>query len=157
MAFSPKALTKINPTHQLYFDFNSYLEDGLRGQTPFTPAVTIILQLQARLQQISKNGIDAEIEKAKEIAHYFRDSIQALPLQSFSKFMPNAMTILTPTDGKSALEIVNALDKKYNIIVAPNGGNLKDTVFRVAHMGDMTKEYTNILIDALFDYYGRKR
>ena len=154
---SPKAIKKINPKHQLYFDFNSYLNDGKRGQTPFTPAITIILQLQARLRQIVNDSIEAEINKAKEIASYFRDSIKTLPLKPYSFHMPNAMTILTPTDEKSASTIVKDLEDKYNIVVAPNGGALHDKVFRVAHMGAMTKEYTDVLIDALFDYYGRKR
>ena len=154
---SPKAIKKVNPKHQLYFDFNSYLNDGQRGQTPFTPAVTIILQLQARLQQIMYNGIDSEIEKSKNISTYFRESIKTLPLEAFSDFMPNALTTLTPTDGKSASTIVKDLEEKYNVVVAPNGGELKDKIFRVSHMGAMTKEYTDILIDALFNYYGRKR
>lgn len=154
---SPKAIKKVNPKHQLYFDFNSYLNDGKRGQTPFTPAVTIILQLQARLQQIIDTGIDAQIQNAKNIASYFRESIKELPLKTFSDFMPNALTTLTPTDDKSASTIVKDLDEKYNVVVAPNGGELKDKIFRVSHMGAMTKEYTDILIDALFNYYGRER
>ncbi len=154
---SPKAINKINPKHQLYFDFNSYLNDGARGQTPFTPAVTIILQLHSRLEQIINDGIEFHILKAKDVANYFRDSIKDLPLALYSSYMPNAMTTVTSTDGKLATQIVKDLDEKFNIIVAPNGGELKDKIFRVAHMGDMTKEYTDFLIDALFEYYGRKR
>lgn len=154
---SPKAIKKVNSKHQLYFDFNAYLNDGQRGQTPFTPAVSIILQLQARLDQILNDSIDSQIEKAREIALYFRESIKNLPLKAFNDFMPNALTTLTPTDGRSASTIVKDLDEKYNIVVAPNGGELKDKIFRVSHMGDMTKEYTDILIEALFNYYGRQR
>ncbi|MCX6051257.1 MAG: aminotransferase class V-fold PLP-dependent enzyme [Campylobacterales bacterium] len=157
VVLSPRAIEKINPMHQLYFDFNSYLKDGARGQTPFTPAITIILQLHQRLEQIVNDSIESEINKAKEIATYFREAIRDLPLKPYSFHMPNAMTILTPTDEKLASLIVKDLDEKYNIIVAPNGGALHDKVFRVAHMGAMTKEYTDILIDALFDYYGRRR
>jgi aspartate aminotransferase-like enzyme len=157
VVLSPKAIKKVNPKHQLYFDFNSYLNDGKRGQTPFTPAVTIILQLQTRLQQIIDTGVDAQIQKAKNIASYFRESIKELPLKTFSDFMPNALTTLTPTDDKSASTIVKDLDEKYNVVVAPNGGELKDKIFRVSHMGAMTKEYTDVLIDALFNYYGRER
>jgi aspartate aminotransferase-like enzyme len=152
---NPKAIAQLQPQSSLYFDFKNYLDDGERGQTPFTPAVTILLQLHFRLNQIFEIGIESEIKKAREIAQYFRESIKDLPLACYSDFMPNAMTTLTPTDGKSAWKIVNDLDKEYNIVVAPNGGVLKDKIFRVSHMGAMTKEYTQILIDALRDYYGR--
>ncbi len=157
IVLTPKAIEKINPKHQLYFDFNSYLNDGKRGQTPFTPAVTIILQLQARLEQIIQNTIDKEIDKAKEIAQYFRKSIESLPFKYYTNHMPNAMSILMPTDGKKASKLVDDLDKLYNVIVTPNGGELKDKVFRISHMGNMTKEYTDVLIDALFEYSNIKR
>jgi len=157
IVLTPKAMKKIQPKSSLYFDFKNYLDDGKRGQTPFTPAVTILLQLHFRLNQIMKNGIENEIQKTKDIAEYFRDTIKKLPLKYYSEFMPNAMTTLTPTDSKSARTIVNDLDKEYNIIVAPNGGELKDKIFRVSHMGAMTIEYTDILIDALYDYYKIKR
>lgn len=154
---SPKAIKKINPEHQLYFDFNSYLSDGERGQTPFTPAVTIMLQLHQRLEMIIQEGLKIHQEKAKNIAEYFRESIKELPLKSYSEFMPSAMTTLTPTDEKKANEIVKDLDEKYDCIVTPNGGELKEKIFRVSHMGNMTKEYIDILIDAMYDYYSIKR
>jgi aspartate aminotransferase-like enzyme len=153
---SPKAILKINPKHQLYFDFNSYLENGKRGQTPYTPAVTIVMQLHQRLRSILKDGVEFHIDKAKNIAKYFRDEIKDLPLKPYNNFMPNAMTTLTPVE-KNAFEIVEILDKRYDVVVAPNGGDLKNEIFRVSHMGDMSKEYVDVLIDALYDYYKIKR
>lgn len=150
----PKAIGKVGNIPSLYFNFHDYLKDGLRGQTPFTPAVTILLQLHARLQQIAEDGLQHEIAKARHIAEYFRSRVSAWPLQFYSRFMPNAMTALSPTDGSSALNVVNALAERYNVIVAPNGGALQQKIFRVAHMGDMTEAYVDVLIDALDRYYG---
>ncbi len=155
---SPRALNKVQRIHSLYFNFKDYLTNGERGQTPYTPAVTIMLQLEARLNQIKRRGgITQSIAHAKEVANYFRKSISALPLKEYTPFMPNAMTTLTPTDGKSAMDIVNALEEGYKVMVCPNGGAERNIVFRVSHMGDVTKEYTDILINALHDYYGVAR
>jgi aspartate aminotransferase-like enzyme len=155
---SPNALNKVQRIHSLYFNFKDYLTNGERGQTPYTPAVTIMLQLEARLNQIKRRGgITQSIAHAKEVANYFRKSISALPLKEYTPFMPNAMTTLTPTDGKSAMDIVNALEEGYKVMVCPNGGAERNIVFRVSHMGDVTKEYTDILINALHDYYGVAR
>jgi len=139
-----------------YFNFKNYLKDGERGQTPYTPAVTIILQLLERLEQIEADGgVQSSITKAKAIASYFRDKIkkEKLPLKFYTKYMPNAMTTLTPTHDESAMEIVKDLEEKYKVVVCPNGGSLKDKIFRVSHMGDMTTEYVDILINALKDYF----
>ena len=152
---APNALKKCQNINSLYFNFKDYLTNGERGQTPYTPAVTIMLQLEARLNQIKKRGgIAKSVANAKEVANYFRKSIKALPLKEYTSHMPNAMTALTPTDGKSAMDIVNALEVNYKVLVCPNGGAERDSVFRVSHMGEMTKEYTDILINALHDYYG---
>jgi aspartate aminotransferase-like enzyme len=154
VALSPKAIKQIKDVKSHYFNFKNYLQDGERGQTPYTPAVSIILQLQARLRQIKKDGgIKSTINRAKELAEYFREAVKDLPLKPYTPYMPNAMTTLTPTNGKSANEIVEALEENYKVVVCPNGGELKNKIFRVAHMGEMTKEYTDILIDALIDYY----
>lgn len=154
---SPRAIDRLQDIASLYFNFKDYLKNGERGQTPYTPAVTIMLQLQARLEQINRRGgISQSIAKAKEVADYFRASIKSLPLKEYSPYMPNAMTTLTPTDGKSAMDIVNDLEEKYKVMVCPNGGAECDVIFRVSHMGEMSKEYTDILINALHDYYGVK-
>ncbi len=157
VVLSPKALAKIKDVKNLYFNFKDYLRNGERGQTPYTPAVTIMLQLQKRLEQIEKDGgIEKSIEKAKDLAEYFREKIKPLPLKAYSDFMPNAMTTLTPTDGKSAFKIVEDLEERYKIMVCPNGGELRDTIFRVSHMGDMDRAYVDVLVDALFDYYEKE-
>ena len=154
LILAPKALNKVQNIKSLYFNFKDYLSNGERGQTPYTPAVTIMLQLEARLAQIKRlGGVQATIANAKEMSEYFRKSIKALPLKAYTPYMPNAMTTLTPTDGKSAMDIVNGLEEDYKVMVCPNGGDKRDVIFRVSHMGDMTKEYTDVLIDALHDYY----
>jgi aspartate aminotransferase-like enzyme len=151
---SPCALDRVQCVTNLYFNFKDYLHNGKRGQTPYTPAVTIMLQLEVRLAQIERDGgVEKTIENAKEISEYFRENIKDLPLKEYTPFMPNAMTTLTPTDGRSAIDIVNGLEDNYKIMVCPNGGAERDIIFRVSHMGDMTKEYITVLIDALHDYY----
>jgi len=158
VVLAPRALEKVQDVKSLYFNFKDYLRNGERGQTPYTPAVTIMLQLEARLAQIEREGgVAQSIAKAKEIATYFRESIKALPLIAYTPFMPNAMTTLTPTDGKSAMDIVADLEKDYKVMVCPNGGDEKDIIFRVSHMGNMTKAYTDLLIDALYEYYKVER
>ena len=155
---APKALKKVQEVKSLYFNFKDYLSNGERGQTPYTPAVTIMLQLQARLEQIARRGgVEQSIKRAGNMAEYFRESIKKLPLKAYTEFMPNAMTTLTPTDGKSAMDIVNALEDGYKVMVCPNGGAERDSIFRVSHMGDMTRAYTDVLINALYDYYKIER
>ena len=41
----------------MYFDFKEYLSNGVRGQTPFTPAVGIAYELLDMLRAIDKVGV----------------------------------------------------------------------------------------------------
>jgi aspartate aminotransferase-like enzyme len=151
IALSPKALSRIitlPPTY--YFDINVMLSDGLRGQTPFTPAIGVLLQLNQRLEALVSGGIDISITKAAKLARHFRTNITRLPLRAYSQSMPNAMTALEVFGARiSARAIVDLLDVHYDLVVAPNGGSIGESVFRVAHMGNLCISDVDRLIKAL--------
>lgn len=152
MCCSKKALERIATSEvtSLYFNLKNYLKDGERGQTPFTPAVSILMQMNLRLKQIELNGgVVSEIAKTKKFAVYFRKNIVGLPFSFFADKPSNAVTSLTLTDKpNSAYRVFEVLKDEYNIFVCPNGGELKETVFRVGHMGNLGFEDYDKLISA---------
>lgn len=157
IALSPKALKRVEETNPkcMYLDLKSALKNGERGQTPFTPAVGILLQIHARLTQIKNNGgVEEENRKTHELATYFRDQIKDLPLEIVSESLSNAVTPLHPLHA-NAYEIFTILKDEYSIWVCPNGGDMKETIFRVGHIGYLTKEDYDKLILALHDLYKR--
>ena len=153
MVLSPKAVARIegNSVRSLYFDLKGALKNGERGQTPFTPAVGTLLQIHARLAQIDEmGGVEKETEKIAGLAAYFRSRIADLPLDVCSEAMSNAVTPLM-TRNCSAHEIFTILKDEYGIWVCPNGGEYKDKIFRVGHIGELTREEYDTLLDALRD------
>lgn len=140
-------------SHSLYFNLKYYLKDGERGQTPFTPAVSVLLQMHARLNQIkSAGGAEKEIEKTRTLAEYFRANIKGLPFEVFADKPSNAVTSLVLTDKpNAAYKVFEILKDEYGIFVCPNGGELKDKVFRVGHMGDLSFSDYDKLIAAFKD------
>lgn len=156
VVLNPKAIENIEPNPAtLYFNFNDYLRDGERGQTPYTPAVSLIIQLNRRLQHIVQNGgVTNTIKHAASIAQYFREHIKGLPLAHYSEHMPNSVTALAVTNGINAAQLVNDFQQRYNMVLCPNGGELSDVVFRVSHMGNVTLDDTKSLISSLHHYFG---
>ena len=151
IVLSKEAIDKVEKNNPkcMYFDLKSMLKNGERGQTPFTPAVSILRQIHARLKEIDKNGgVKSEIHRIQELANYFRKQIQNLPLNIISPNPSNAVTALNPNKN-NAYEIFTILKDEYNIWVCPNGGDLKDKVFRVGHIGCLTKQDYDVLIQAL--------
>lgn len=141
IALDNKALERINKNKVVayYLDLKPYLKNMERGQTPFTPAVGILLQLNKRLKTIDENGgVEIEISKTKERALYFRNAIKDLPFEIYPDTMSNAVTALTlKNKDKSAYKVFETLKDEYGIWICPNGGELKDKVFRVGHIGDL--------------------
>ena len=135
----------------MYFDLKSALKNGERGQTPFTPAVGILRQINARLKAIdTAGGVETETRKIAELAQDFREKIKGLPFEIVSESMSNAVTPLHPLN-VSAYDVFMKLKEEYGIWVCPNGGELKDNVFRVGHIGALTKDDNTTLVNAFKD------
>ena len=151
LVLSPRAVTRVEANNPkcMYLDLRSALKNQERGQTPFTPAVGILRQMNVRLREIdAAGGVEGEIAKISSLAAYFRSKLVGLPLEVCSKRMSNAVTPIHPTT-VSAYDLFLKLKDEYGIWVCPNGGDLKDTVFRVGHIGDLTIHDYDILVDAL--------
>lgn len=158
IVLSPKAITRIenNDPKCMYFDLKDALKNGERGQTPFTPAVGTLRQINTRLKEIdTEGGVIEENKKIADLAADFRKKIKGLPLEIVSESMSNAVTPLHPTTAK-AYDLFLILKDEYGIWVCPNGGDMRDTIFRVGHIGALTKEDNTTLVNAFKDLQRRK-
>lgn len=144
-----------NKVKSVYFDFKLYLKNMERGQTPFTPAVGIILQLHKALTKIEEYGVQNYIKDIKERAKYFRNKIKDLPFEIPSESLSNCLTPLKPKKN-NAYDVYLYLKENYGIVLCPNGGELKDTLVRVGHIGNLNKENFDGLIDALNEMHGKE-
>lgn len=157
IVLSENALSRINEIECkcMYLNLKDSLKNAERGQTPFTPAVGILLQINARLHQIKEDGgSSTEINRISKLADDFRAKISELPFEIKSESLSNAVTPLHPLNA-SAYKIFEVLKDEYGIWVCPNGGELADTLLRVGHIGNLTENDNNALINALKDMSGR--
>lgn len=139
----------------MYFNLADCLKNMERGQTPFTPAVGILRQINARLKAIeAAGGADAEIARVAAQAEDFRTKIKVLPFTLVSESPANGVTPLHPLNA-DAYEIFMTLKDEYGIWVCPNGDDMQHTVFRVGHIGSLSHEDNTTLINALKDMQKR--
>lgn len=153
IVLTPCALKNLenSKVRTMYFDLKNALKNGERGQTPFTPAVGILLQINERLKEIKAGGgADAEIARVAAQAIDFREKIKELPFDLVSESPANAVTSVHPTTAK-AYDIFLKLKDEYDIWICPNGDEMKDTIFRVGHIGALTHNDNTILINAFKD------
>lgn len=153
IVLSERAIGRVlkNDPRCMYFDLKDALANGERGQTPFTPAVGILRQINTRLKEIDTNGgVSAETQRIAALAHDFRNKIKNLPFEIVSESLSNAVTPLHPLTA-SAYDIFLTLKDEYGIWVCPNGGTLKEQVFRVGHIGALSFDDNTTLVNALKD------
>ena len=157
IVLSEKAVERVNANHvkSLYFDLKDALKNGERGQTTFTCAVGILRQINMRLKEIEDaGGVESENKKIGGLAVDFREKIKGLPFEIVSESLPNAVTSLHPLTA-SAYDIFTILKDEYSIWICPNGGELRDKVFRVGHIGALAKEDNITLVNAFNDLQKR--
>lgn len=133
----------------MYFDFKDYLLNAERGQTPFTPAVGIVYELYDRLCAIGNNGgVRKELERVSFLADDFRNRIAGLPIDVFEFKKSNALTMILFKE-PIAKQIYKTLYEEYGYVLNPCGGEFADYALRVAHIGDLTIDDNEHLVDAI--------
>jgi len=155
---APRAVDRVmtRKVKSMYFNLADVLKNMERGQTPFTPAVGILRQINTRLKEIeAAGGADAEIARVAAQAEDFRQKIKVLPFEFVSEAPANGVTPVHPLNA-DAYKIFEILKDEYNIWICPNGGDMRSTIFRVGHFGYLSHEDNTTLINALKDMHARE-
>lgn len=158
VALSEKALKRVEviDSKSIYFDFKDYLKNGERGQTPFTPAVRVIIELEDIVKRFEERGIENIINDTHEIAVYFRKRIKEIGLDYPSYPLSNAVTPVIFPD-ENADVVYRELIDKYGFTVNPSGGDHAKKMFRVAHVGNHSIEDTEELVLAIEEIINSKK
>ena len=154
ITFSPRMVDMINNNNveSLYFDFSDYFINMERGQTPFTPAVGVCFELNDMLHKIDQEGIENRIKQVEERCNYFRNKIIGLPIYLPSFPLSNAISPIR-FEKDIAMDFFVYLKDERHIMVNPVGGELGKRSIRVSHVGDLSFEDYDCLIEEIKRYF----
>ena len=150
MSVSSKALefAKKSDLRNFYFDIFDYVDNAKRGQTPFTPAVSLVNQLDKRLEKIKKEGLENYRLRYKKNTEFLREGLKNLGLKILAENPANCTTAVM-TNNFDASMVVKIMREKYNIEIAPSGGELKTKLFRIGNYGNITEKDIKKCLKAL--------
>lgn len=136
-----------------YFNLAVAIQNFSRGQTPFTPSISVIYQLHKRLSILFEGeGFLREKNNIVNNALYFRDKIKTLPIYIPHNNLSNCLTpIMFKNKNVDAYIIFQKLKNDYDIVVNPCGGILSKKMLRIGHIGNIKKNDFDDLISALKD------
>jgi len=141
----------------LYFNLKDYLANQLRGQSPYTPAISLMLQLHQRLADIQNQTLPVLVALHRQRAEGFRLAIRGFGFTALPARPSNAMTALTWEGMDDVGSVVERLREDYGVIVASGTGVLKLKTIRVAHMGAQKPADVAFLVEALAEIHAEPR
>ncbi len=122
-----------------YFDLvemQKYIDE--RRQTPTTPAISLFYALDAQLDRILEEGIEARWERHRQMAEVAREwARKHFDLFADPDHLSWTVTTVANTRGISVAEL-NAELRKRGFAISNGYGKLKEKTFRIGHMGDLT-------------------
>lgn len=142
-----------NEVQSLYFDFKDYLLNIKRGQTPYTPCVGILFELNDMLNFIDKQGVENRVKEVKDRCDYFRSKIKGFPVHLPPFPLSNAITPIR-FEKNIAMEFFQYLKDNKGIMVNPVGGELGKSSIRVAHIGDLHFDDYDLLLKEMKIFFG---
>ncbi len=123
-------------TGRYFFDWNKTASSQRKGDSPFTPAVPLILGLDVALDLIEQEGLDDVFARHALLARATRAGAAALGLELFGDpdERSNVVTAVELPDSIDGGKVPGALRR---LGITANGGQnqLKGRIIRIAHCG----------------------
>jgi len=139
LAFSPKAwnLVENSTLPKFYFDAKAYKKNLAKKTTPWTPAISLIIQQKKALDLIKSMGLEKLFEHHRILGDATRAGIKALGLELLSKNPGNILTAVKVPAGVDGVQLVKTMQGKYMAYIAGGQDPYKGKIFRIAHLGYM--------------------
>lgn len=151
ISLSPRALerTKKSDLPKYYFHLGLYEKFMEKGQTPWTPAITILYGLRAGLQKIVKEGINDNFKRHKNIAEYVRLRIRHMGFEIFPERPSSALSVIRMPATIDSTPIIKEIKTRHFILFSNGQGEMKGKILRIGHMGNYTITKMNQALNIL--------
>lgn len=123
------------PRH--YWDFTAARKAQKKGQTPYTPAISLLYGLQASLKMIAAEGLPDVYARHRALAHQLRTGLTGAGLRLFADpaHTSNTVTSIIVPDGVAGKDLLSRLRTEHGVVAAGGQGRLDGQIFRIGHMG----------------------
>ncbi|HYX39172.1 MAG TPA: alanine--glyoxylate aminotransferase family protein [Oligoflexus sp.] len=136
ISLSKRAWTRISKRPKFYFDLAKEKSGQDKGETAWTPAISLILSLKPALDILSELGPRGCDEYHARMAKACRNAAEAIGLPLLAQSHPSqALTAVRLPDTLDGSALVKTCRDKYGAIFAGGQDQLKGKIIRVAHLG----------------------
>ncbi|MGZ8514353.1 MAG: pyridoxal-phosphate-dependent aminotransferase family protein [Candidatus Limnocylindrales bacterium] len=143
IAASPRAWAAMETATmpRVYLDLLAHRESHANGQTPWTPALAVLYQVDEGIRLMQAEGAPAVFARHEACAAAARAGLTALGFELFAdqRFASKTVTAALVPDGLD-WKVFNTELKRRGLVLAGGQGKLTGKIFRLGHLGSVTVE-----------------
>jgi aspartate aminotransferase-like enzyme len=135
-----------------YFDLGAAKDALSKGQTPWTPSISLYYALDVALDMMLNEGLENIFIRQSNIAEYTRKRSKELGLELLStdeKRASNTVTAVKIPDCIDSSKFMSMMKNDENIVLAGGQGKLASKIFRIGHLGSVVIEEIEEVFESL--------
>jgi aspartate aminotransferase-like enzyme len=134
-----------------YWDFSKAKDFLQRGQTPWTPAVSIFYALNTTLDLMLSEGLNNIFARHARVAQIARNGVKSLGFSLFpeEEYASNTVTAVNAVDKVDIPKFIQLLREEYEVIIAGGQQKLSGKIFRIGHLGLVYEKDIKSVLEAL--------
>jgi serine---pyruvate transaminase len=137
VAVSSKAWRQIESIDRqaFYFDLTAYRKALVQPDTPFTPAIPLVVALAQSLRAVRAQGIETIWTRCARLAQATRAGLEALGMRLVAARPADSLTAAYFPEGVDGKAFLKRLEERFGLKLAGGQGRLKGKILRIAHFG----------------------
>jgi len=136
-----------------YFDLLRMEKHRLKDSSPATPAMSLIFALDFQLDRILAEGLEERFARHSAMAKRVQEWADAHDLSMYAPVGYRSQTVTTIKNERNInVSELNTFLKQREMRIAGGYGPIKDTTFRIAHMGEIQMEDIEKLLAAMEEF-----
>ena len=126
---------------RFYLDLRAHRDSHANGQTPWTPAIAVVYQVDEGLRLMAAEGKASVFARHEACAAASRAGLEALGFELFADPAVASKTV-TAANVPDDLDwkAFNGEVKRRGVVLAGGQGKLTGKIFRLGHLGSVTLE-----------------
>ena len=128
---------------RFYFDLGRHRDALPKGQTPWTPAMSIFFGLDVALERMAEEGAERIFTRHASMGRMVREGVKAFGLELLcqdERYASDTVTAIKCPEGVEVSALRNTMEDEYNVVIAGGQGKLQGKIFRIGHLGLVEEE-----------------
>ena len=127
---------------RFYFDLGKYRDSTAKGQTPWTPALSLYFALDMALDLLEAEGWESIYARHEVCARQTRAGVKRLGLELLAdeRFASATVTAVKAPPGLDVSRLRKVLREEHGVVFGGGQAELSGKIFRIGHLGLVAEE-----------------